>query len=206
MADFSYTPKFHHLDWVDNVDRVEAGGTNGFNIRFETIESDLHGVSTVVTQIGTELDQLGARVPTVPPSVTLSVAPTLQPVGTATPWALQTSGIAVAPQAGGPNGVVPLTLPDHVRLTSLRVRGHGSPPAGQNTAFFFSRISVSDGTLQNVTSFDTSTVPLNTAQSIPNSAVSLVDLANFRYVLAASSGVGTGDPVTLVSFQITYNN
>ncbi|MCA1705904.1 MAG: hypothetical protein ABR608_10670 [Pseudonocardiaceae bacterium] len=206
MADFSYTPKFHHLAWADNVDRVEAGGTNGFNTRFETIESDLHGVSTVVAQIGTALDQLNARVPTVPPTVTLSVAPALQPVANSGAWTLQASGVAVAPQAVGPNGVVALTLPDRIRMTSLRVRGRGVPPNGQNTAFFLIRVSVTDGTTQNVAAFDTSTVPLNTAQPLPNSALSVVDLANFRYVISANSGAATADPVTLVSFQLTYTN
>ncbi|MFF7985266.1 hypothetical protein ACFZDK_40185 [Streptomyces sp. NPDC007901] len=207
MADFSYTPKFHHFAWVDNVDRCEAGGTNGFNIRFETIESDLQGVSTVVAQIGTELDLLNARVPTVPHTVTVPFAPTLLPAGGSAAWALQTSGNAVAPANGAPQGVLPLTLPDHVTITSLRVCGHGIPPSGQNTATILSRVSVTDGTTRTVVAFDTSTVPLNTARVLDPSALNLVDLTNYRYVIQANSGVGSAsDPVTLVSFQITYTN
>ena len=205
MADFSYSPKFHHLAIVDNVDRVEGAGPKGFNLRFETIESDLHGVSTVVTQIGAELDQLTAKVAG-PPTVTVSVAPALQPVANSGAWALQTSGIAVAPPTGGANGVVPLTPPDHVRMTSLRVRGHGVPPNGQNTTFFLSRVSVSDGKTDTIVAFDTSTVPLNTPQPLPNSALSVVDLANFRYVISASTGAATADPVTLVAFQLACTN
>lgn len=205
MADFSYTPKFHHLPWFDNVDRVEAGGTNGFNTRFETIESDLQGVSTVVAQIGTDFDQLNARVPTVPHTVTVSFAPTLQPVTGSGAWALQSSGNAVA-SGTPPFGWLPLTLPDHVTMTSLRVCGHGSAPSGQNTAFFFNRVSVTDGSVQKVVSFDTSTVPLSTALPLTPSELNVVNLANYRYVISASSGVATADPVTLVSFQITYTN
>ncbi|WP_405825657.1 hypothetical protein OG241_49200 [Streptomyces sp. NBC_01390] len=206
MADFSYTPKFHHFAWVDNIDRCEAGGTNGFNIRFETIESDLHGVSTVVAQIGTQLDLLNARVPPVPHTVTLSFPPTLLPVQGSPAWALQTSGNAVAPTTGAPAGMLPLALPDHVTITSLRVRGKGVAPSGQNTSFFFNRVSVSDGTSQKIISFDTSTVPLNTELTLPSAEVNVVNLANFRYVISANTGVGTTDPVTLASVQVTYTN
>ncbi|WP_105969044.1 hypothetical protein [Streptomyces geranii] len=209
MADFSYTPKFHHFAWVDNVDRCEAGGTNGFNIRFETIEGDLGGVSTVVAQIGTELDRLAARVPTVPRTVTVSFAPALQPVpgsGAVGAWALQNSGNAVAPASAAPGGMLPLALPDRVTVTSLRVCGRGAPPSGQNTTFFFNRVSVTDGGVQRIVSFDTGTVPLNTEVPLPPSQLTVVDLANYRYVISANSGVATADPVTLVSFQFTYTN
>ncbi len=30
MTIVSYTPTFQHEDWVDNRDRVQAGGSNGF--------------------------------------------------------------------------------------------------------------------------------------------------------------------------------
>ena len=32
----SYTPQFSHKDWVDFVDSVQAGGTNGINIPFDS--------------------------------------------------------------------------------------------------------------------------------------------------------------------------
>lgn len=207
MADFSYTPKFHHFAWVDNIDRCEAGGTNGFNIRFETIESDLQGVSTVVAQIGTELDRIDARVPTVPRTAIASFAPTLQPVQGSGPWALQSSGNAVAPTSGPPAGALVLALPDRVTMTSVRVRGRGAAPSGQNTVFFLNRVSVTDGAVQKVVSFDTGTVPLDTEVPLTPAEVNVVDLANYRYVISANSGVGTApDPVTLVAFQITYTN
>ncbi|MGI8334811.1 hypothetical protein ACRYCC_33075 [Actinomadura scrupuli] len=209
MASFSYNPKFHHPAFRNLVDLVEADGPGGFNIRFDTIESDLKAVAATVTDIATAFDQLNARVPTIPPTVVLSVTPTLQPVAGATAWALQTSGTAVAPTTGGPSGVVALTLPDKVKMTSIKIRGKGIPPAGQNTAFVLVRTSVADGTTQNVVQFDTSQVPFNTDKPLPNSALSVVDLANFRYSFSASSGVGNANPadaVTLFSIQITYNN
>ncbi|MDJ0343466.1 hypothetical protein QMK19_18105 [Streptomyces sp. H10-C2] len=205
MADFSYNPKFHHAVWEDRISLVQADGPNGFNIRFGTIESDLHGVATVVDQIGTELDALSARVPPRPPTVTLSLAPTLQAVAGQPSWVLQTSGAAVAPSGGGPNGVLPLVLPDHAQVTAVRVVGHGVPPSGQNTVFSFTRVSLTDGAVQS-TLFDTSGVPLNTSTSLPNPAIGLINLANFRYLFSAGSGQASGDPVTLVAFQFTYTN
>lgn len=35
-----YVPKFSHSDWIDNEDRVQAGGENGFNIRFHKLEAE----------------------------------------------------------------------------------------------------------------------------------------------------------------------
>ncbi|MEO5874003.1 MAG: hypothetical protein ABIQ26_03290, partial [Streptosporangiaceae bacterium] len=142
MASFSYNPTFHHTPFRDQLDLVEADGPGGFNPRFDTIESDLKAVTVTVTAISTAFDQLNAKVPTIPPTVVLSVTPTLQPVAVAPAWLLQTSGNAVAPTTGGPSGVVALTLPDKVKMTSIRIRGKGTPPAGQNTAFTLIRTSV----------------------------------------------------------------
>ncbi|MDQ1655914.1 MAG: hypothetical protein QOD41_997, partial [Cryptosporangiaceae bacterium] len=55
MAEISYTPEFHHTKWVDNVDRVQADGPNGFNVRFSAIERELKQLSTVVAQINAAL-------------------------------------------------------------------------------------------------------------------------------------------------------
>lgn len=47
----TYTPLFTHEDWIDNVDRVQAGGPNGFNIRFNSISEEFGKISTVVDSI-----------------------------------------------------------------------------------------------------------------------------------------------------------
>ncbi|MFG1997560.1 hypothetical protein ACGFNU_00240 [Spirillospora sp. NPDC048911] len=209
MASFSYIPRFHHPAFHDHIDLVTADGSGGFNIRFDTIESDLKALTPLINDMGTAIDALNARVPPLPPTATQSFTPTLQPLGTGTPWILQSSGNAVAPTTGGPSGVLILNLPDRVRMTSIRIRGKGTPPPGQNAAFFLIRTSVADGTTQTVVQFDTGTVPFGTAQALPNTAISVVDLANFRYSFTANSGAtpaNSTDPVTLFSAQITYNN
>ncbi len=52
----TYTPLFTHDDWIDNVDRVQAGGPNGFNIRFNGVAEEFGKLSTVVASIGTAID------------------------------------------------------------------------------------------------------------------------------------------------------
>jgi hypothetical protein len=59
-----FTPTFEHQDWVDNVDRVTAGGPNGFNGRFNALQADLNQMTDVVKTINTALQ---AR----PPSIQL---------------------------------------------------------------------------------------------------------------------------------------
>jgi hypothetical protein len=51
MVDVSFTPTFRHTDYVDNRDRVQAGGPNGFNARFRALEEDLGTVSEVITEV-----------------------------------------------------------------------------------------------------------------------------------------------------------
>ena len=63
---------------------------------------------------------------------------------------------------------------------------------------------VVDDNYQPSTLFDTTSVPLNTAAPLPNPAIGLIDLTNFRYTFTAGAGPATGTPVTLVAFQFTY--
>lgn len=51
----TYTPLFTHEDWIDNVDRVQAGGPNGFNIRFNGISEEFGKLSTVVESISSAI-------------------------------------------------------------------------------------------------------------------------------------------------------
>ena len=95
MATVSFTPTFSHTPWVDNRDRVQASGPNGFNVRFAALQADLGALSGVVSQIDTALDALEAgpgaqtRVVTLPPILTVTSG------GGA--WTLDTSGNAVRP-------------------------------------------------------------------------------------------------------------
>lgn len=58
MAIVDYAPKFQHQDWIDNVDRVQAGSPNGFNSRFHAIEAEFKTLSEVVVKVDGGLDAL----------------------------------------------------------------------------------------------------------------------------------------------------
>jgi len=208
MADFSYHPNFRHTLWQDKRDLVEADGPNGFNTRFTTIESDLQGVSTVVAQIGTEMDTLNARVPPKPATAVFSVAPTFQPISGLVAWVLQSSGAAVAVTGNQAIGVLPLNLPDHIHVTSIKVLGSGTNSGTTNTSFTFTRVSLTDNSTS-VFSFDNAPghIPLNTAATLTDPSLGAIDLASFRYVFSASVGPAqTGTPITVNSIQFNYTN
>ena len=57
----SYTPSFTHPDWVDNQDRVQAGGGNGFNVRFHGIEAEPAALQLVVQSINDALTALSTK-------------------------------------------------------------------------------------------------------------------------------------------------
>jgi len=69
----TYTPLFTHDDWIDNVDRVQAGGPNGFNIRFNGVAEEFGKLATVVASIGTAIDS-AQRVQFVNSQPTLTLA------------------------------------------------------------------------------------------------------------------------------------
>jgi hypothetical protein len=208
MADFSYHPSFRHTLWQDKRDLVEADGPNGFNIRFSTIESDLQSVSTVVTQIGTAMDTLSARVPPKPPTAVFTVAPTFQPASGATGWVLQPSGAAVAANSVQASGVLPLNLPDHIHVTSIKVLGSGTNSGTTNTSFTFTRVSLADNTTS-IFLFDNAPghVPLNTVAPLPDPALGAIDLTAFRYAFSAAVGAAVpATPITVNSIQFNYTN
>jgi len=49
MPPISYNPtNFQWQDWTDNVGRVQAGGDNGFNARFQALQAEFPRVADVV--------------------------------------------------------------------------------------------------------------------------------------------------------------
>ncbi|MGZ3271432.1 MAG: hypothetical protein ACXU71_10720 [Croceibacterium sp.] len=51
----TYTRQFSHKDWIDFVDSVQAGGTNGINARMHAIEAEFDKLSQVVAAISSAL-------------------------------------------------------------------------------------------------------------------------------------------------------
>jgi hypothetical protein len=118
-ASISYTSQFSHKDWIDFVDSVQAGGTNGINGRMHAIEAEFAKLSVVIGQINSAL-----VIP--PPTGSVTFAPTFLSTGTGTPW-VQSSGVASKGGAAtAANGWMQLSLPDGVLLQSVTVIGSKS--------------------------------------------------------------------------------
>ncbi|MFF7475882.1 hypothetical protein [Streptomyces sp. NPDC008092] len=130
MTDLSYTPAFDPIDWVDNVSRISGDGLDGFNIRFDTIVSDLHGAAAAIDRIDIALGR-----PTGTPTGSQLFTPGLDfvlPAGAVGEWTYDKTG-AVHPRFGdgASTAVMDLSLPADVRLDSFRAVGlyAGSPTA-----------------------------------------------------------------------------
>jgi hypothetical protein len=202
VADVSYTPTFHHTVWVDRVDRVEAAGPNGFNVRFNAIESDLRQMSTVVTDIDTALKHSGP--PPVPPpkgDQRFTVTPVLNPAQTGQAWGSDNDGTPFATLTPGfVRGVANIALPDHARLKTMRITAEFGGDATKDLPFdisvSLSRVALRltdpptapdslaragfSGTTQLRGVFDF--ISKNVAESL-----ALVDQDKFRYVLFATA-------------------
>ncbi|MBD8059991.1 hypothetical protein IC607_13535 [Cellulomonas sp. JH27-2] len=202
MASVSFTPTFSHTPWVDNRDRVQASGPNGFNVRFAALQADLGALSGVVTQIDTVLDALEAG-----PGAQTRVV-TLPPILVATSgggaWALDTSGNAVRPAVQTSlSGIASAVLPQGVKVSSLRATGVNTGAGSLRVNLMRARLTGAGASdrLARVTGdanpFD------NTVATDP--AFSTVDNTTFRYfVLATLDNAATTDSVSLSGFQISY--
>lgn len=205
MADISFTPTFNHTPWVDNKDRVQAGGTNGFNIRFASLENDLQTISTVVGAIDGALDSLEAG--TGPVAQVLSIAPpTFLPIGGATNqvWTQDVDGSAIpSPLHGNADGIMPITLQGGATLTQFAVKGAFSGAGGLELDFQRGRPTGTTATIDLLASVIVGVTPGNTAMiSGPNA---VVDTNNYYYFVRASiAGAGATTNARIFGIQITF--
>lgn len=203
MAEISFTPTFHHTDYVDNRDRVQAGGPNGFNARFRALEADLTTLSTVITDVDGALDTLGAG--PAPTQHTLTLSPALVPVVGSGAWSHDTSGYA---SRSGPlttlAGLQSVPVPNGARLVSLRVLGQNSGTGTLRIALFRSRLLSAVAPAERISRVNGDTNPFDRNESA-DANFALVDTTVFRYfILATLDGAAAGDTVTLSGFQILY--
>lgn len=204
MASVSFTPTFHHTDYVDNRDRVQAGGPNGFNARFHAIENDLSTLATVVTDVDTALGTLGSG--PAPSQHTLTMSPALVPVVATGAWAHDTSGYAAR---SGPlttlAGVQSVPVPDGARLISLRSLGQNSGTGTLRITLFRSRLLSAVAPAERIARVSGDTNPFDRNESA-DANFALVDTTVFRYfILASLDGAAAGDTVTVSGFQVIYS-
>jgi hypothetical protein len=206
----SYTRAFQHSpEWIDNVDRVQAGGDNGFNARFHAVEAEFDSIETVVQDIDSAISSLG-QVVTAP--ITVGLTPTVEPYrGNLQPWSAVVwsrviggvpQGTFVEKPAGNDHafGVLPLNLPNGVKLQSLKVLGEQT--GGTMTTELVRELRVSPfdkTTLVTVTGFGAAGASPTT---IPGAPTFTGDTHLF-YLFARIENAANFD-AKLRGFQITY--
>ena len=209
MTDLSYTPTFAPSNWIDNVDRIQADGPNGFNVRFDAIHADLLQAAAVVSEISTEIAR-PVGVPTGQQVLTPGLDLVSTPSSGTGGWTYDETG-AAHPDAGsgGGSAVMGLSLAADIRLVSFRAIGlYAGGATGLNILLL--RIPLSDASaipdrlaeIRNDTSAFTNpydiTVPVN-------AAFAAVDPETFHYYIALSSGfVQDSGATSLATVQLAY--
>jgi hypothetical protein len=202
----TYTPGFQFPEWIDNVHRVQAGGENGFNVRFHALEAEFGSIANIVKQIDTAISSLG-QVVTAP--ITVGLAPMLEiyraniPPWNPIVWSRSVAGTPQGTFVDKPAandqawGVAPLSLPNGVKLQSLKVLG--DLPGGTMTTELVRELRTSPfdkSTLVSVSGFGAQPTP------IPGSPTFTGD-THLYYLLASVTNAANQD-VRLRGFQITY--
>lgn len=214
----SYTPGFTHTDWVDNQDRVQAAGGNGFNGRFHAIEAEFAALQIVVQDISNALVALNVTRP--PQTVISTLTPTLVLVGVPSvnthQW-LHGEGYAFLLSGQMADGMMDVQLPDGSTINTLRVigsKGSNVIPTGSGVltvtlyrqptalASSFEPVAVVSIADAQVGDFDEPRRPIS-------QAVAKVATQQFRYFLVArldaAAGTGAGAPgVRIDAFAIAH--
>ena len=213
MSNLSFTPTFHHVDWVDNVDRIKAGGPNGFNVRLNAVEADLLQVSTVVAQIDGALDQVGGI--GAPPVGQQQLHPALALVSPtpSTGWSCDING-SFHPAVGTAGGTALMTiaLPEHIRLVSLRAIGlFAGPSVLVRVGLFRVNTTGPSGTPDKLAEARTDVTGVANPYDLTvavDPAFAAVDPTTFRYFITATAApiadATTAANTSLDAVQIDY--
>jgi|GEM_PF-5829526 hypothetical protein len=73
-APTGYTRQFQHQDWIDFVDPVQAGGTNGFNQRFHALESEFDLIAAAISSVDNAVTNLQSAPPAIGLTLVLSLS------------------------------------------------------------------------------------------------------------------------------------
>jgi|GEM_PF-4663272 len=192
--------KFKHSDWIDNYDRVKAGGPDGFNDHFHAIEVDLDSIADSFASLGA----------TVAAPVTIGLPPILYQFQNQLTWSAIRFGYpaGVNPMGDGTFatmtasagvteawGAVPLSLPNGVKMTNLAVLG-SSPSGTMKTELYEEQHS-------NGATNSLATVPGFTPFPLVAKPV-FAGAVNLYYLVAYIQNVTVGDTPLLRGFSITY--
>lgn len=199
MSPVVYTSGFRHQDWIDNQDRVEAGGDNGFNVRFHGLEGEFRTLEGVVTQISNAIDGLSAAPPV--HELTTALSPALLPSGTS--WDLLPGTASKRYGETEAAGTMSVSIPDGHRLLSFRAIGQKA--GAGNLTLAISRARFSAGATPELIAQIAPTTPGAFDATEQIGANARVDNSTFKYFLTADlDSAAEGDTVVLNGFQIRH--
>jgi hypothetical protein len=191
-----YTPSFSHTDWIDNRDRVQAGGEDGFNARFHALEAEFDLLAAHINPLVEAFSK---------PLVKLTFAPILTPYqGEATTrpaWVQGVDHVRKAANQQEAHGTMGINLPSGAKIQSLLVTG--SRPSGTlSIVLQRHRFDNTQGSEQ-IVAADQVGQPFSPPPTSPERAV--VD-DDYRYYLTADLvGATATDLVQLFCIQLTYH-
>jgi hypothetical protein len=189
VADIAFTPTFEFQPWLNNVDRITAGGPRGMNVRFDAIEQDLKAVGSVVAQVNAILTQ-----PVAGPGPGLFTPPLVfsRSLGF-TGWGYDQDGVLhpSSTDATPVASVMNLVMPENVKVTQFRAIGRypGAPMTFSIGLFRASLVNLTQAPdkiaeVTNTTAGLTNPFDL----TVPATAnVAGVDPNSFRYFVVASA-------------------
>ncbi|MCM2424876.1 hypothetical protein [Streptomyces sp. RKAG337] len=118
--------EFRHPTWVDTVDRVAAGGPNGFNALFEALQKDLTAIDQLFATAAGAVNALQAKVDALgqPQAVNRSVTviPMLASIAGQQAWDVTSTPGSAAKPAGAATaqGLVTVALPAGSVITGFK--------------------------------------------------------------------------------------
>jgi len=213
----SYTRTFSHTDWVDNVDRVQAGGDNGFNGRFHSLEAEFDTISGVVSQVSTQFGDEATQITELQQQVSalgiavaraVSVTPVLTAAGP-TGWDTSSPGIARKPPSPATSayGAVAVTLPAGAQITAFRALGNDTG-AGTIRLDLMRQALTGQGQAPvvhiTVTGQPTDSPFDVTKNPVSGSGNDVIDAESSYFILARLDNAGPNDNVYLTGFQVLY--
>jgi hypothetical protein len=195
-----YVPGFSHVDWIDNVDRVQAAGEKGLNIRFHALETEFANLAR--DQINPLIGALSR------PAVKLTLIPALTAYAdlaanqVKTGWLQGVDHVRKLNQQTEAHGTMSIALPLGTQIKSLQVTG--SKPSG-TLAVVLQRhkFDNSEGSQAVITATDVNQV--FTPPPPPSPPELSVVAADYRYYLGVDLTGATGtDSVQIFSIQVIY--
>jgi hypothetical protein len=195
-----FTRAFTHTDWVDNVDRVEAGGDNGFNARFHSLERDLDSVSGTFVDVEGALNTL--ETPPAAHTSFSSFAPAFVATAQAA-WSFR-DGFAEKPgTATTANGQAPIQLPHGQTITTFRATGQNSSASGVLRIGLYRRPLTNPG-FQLIVRLQPTENPFNASADVEPDLAAINNERFSYFVLATASTSQAADVMTVMAMQVTH--